>query len=379
MRKVRLDGAKVKARRKARDRGATQVEFAHQVSASERQLRLIENANKPIDIDLAGRIAGALNQPLEELLLQGDETEKAVLPTARPQASPGNHPATETGDDFIALGPDIVVAGELVTVGPAEWVARVKRFIVGDIGTLVAFIDRFGASSPNDRYVLVNALGDGRSVADAPTLTTSGDAHSVRCPVAQGFPRKDMRHLNMIATSPETNDLFIEKGSIARVSGAAALPQSVRQCLSLHRGESPFHPDCGARLAEYFHRFRKTSYLAPFFKLEVIRQAAIPYANGMTGRSETPLHSVERVLSVEPLSATADNERLPVRVAFDVNGAGRWEQELSLSMPDAATLKKIRERGKVHAAIYGGHVVTRGMVEAVAGTDQLSRVKSRLR
>jgi transcriptional regulator with XRE-family HTH domain len=378
MRKVRFDGAKVKALRKARDRRATQVEFAHQVSASERQLRLIENANKPIDIDLAGRIAGALNQPLEELLLQGDGTEK-VLPTARPQVSPENHPATETGDDFIALGPDIVVVGELVTVGPAEWVARVKRFIVGDIGTLVAFIDRFGAAGPNDRYVLVNALGDGRSLADAPTLTTSGDAHSVRCPVAEGFPRNDVRHLNMIATSPETNDLFIEKGSIARVSGAAALPQSVRQCLSLHRGESPFHPDCGARLAEYFHRFRKTSYLAPFFKLEVIRQAAIPYANGMTGRSETPLHSVERVLSVEPMSATAENERLPVRVAFDVNGAGRWEQELSLSMPDAATLEKIRERGKVHAAIYGGHVVTRGMVEAVAGTDQLSRVKSRLR
>jgi transcriptional regulator with XRE-family HTH domain len=379
VRKVRLDGTKVKALRKARDRGATQVEFAHHVSTSERQLRLIENANKPIDIDLAGRIAGALNQPLEELLLQGDETEKAVLPTARLQASPENHPATETGDDFIALGPNIVVAGKLVTVGPAEWVARVKRFIAGDIGTLVAFIDRFGASSPNDRYVLVNALGDGRSLADAPTLTTSGDAHSVRCPVAQGFPRKDVRHLNMIATSPETNDLFIEKGGIARVSGAAALPQSVRQCLSLHRGESPFHPDCGTRLAEYFHRFRKTSYLAPFFKLEVIRQAAIPYANGMTGRSETPLHSVERVLSVEPLSATAENERLPVRVAFDVNGAGRWEQELSLSMPDAATLEKIRERGKVHAAIYSGHVVTRGMTEAVAGTDQLSRVKSRLR
>ena len=97
MRKVRFDGKKVKALRKARDRGATQVEFAHQVSASERQLRLIENANKPIDIDLAERIAGALNRPLEELLLQGDETEKAGLHTARPQASPENHPRRKQG------------------------------------------------------------------------------------------------------------------------------------------------------------------------------------------------------------------------------------------------------------------------------------------
>jgi hypothetical protein len=132
--------------------------------------------------------------------------------------------------------------------------------------------------------------------------------------------------------------------------------------------------DAGARLSEYFHGFRETPYLAAFFKLEVIRQAAIPYANGMTGHSETPLLCVECVLSVEPLSATAENRWLPVRVAFDVNGAGRWEQEVSISMPDAATLEKIRERGKVNAAIYGGRVVTRGMVEAVPAADQLTRV-----
>jgi transcriptional regulator with XRE-family HTH domain len=379
VRKVRLDGKKVKELRESRDRRATQLEFAHQVSASERQLRLIENANKPIGIDLAGRIAEALNRPLEELLLQADESDRAGAPP-RPQASPENHAATETGDDLIALGPDIVAAGELVTVGSAEWVVRIKKFVIGDIGALVTLIDRFRASPPNDRYVLVNALGDGRSLADAPTLTTSGDAHSVHCPVAPSFPRKDVRHLNMTATSPETNDLFIENGSIARVSGAAALPQSVRQCLSMHRGESPFNPDYGARLAEYFHRFRETPYLAALFKLEVIRQAAIPYANGMTGGSETPLHCVERVLSVEPLSDTAEKGRLPVHVAFDVNGAGRWEQDVSLSMPGAATLEKIRERGKVHAAIHGGRVVTRGMVEAVTtAPDTLSRVISRLR
>ena len=78
------------------------------------------------------------------------------------------------------------------------------------------------------------------------------------------------------------------------------------------------------------------------------------------------------MLSVELLSDTAENGRLPVRLAFDVNGVGRWEQEVSISMPDAATLEKIRERGKVHAAIHGGRVVTRGMVEAVTATDKLS-------
>ena len=118
-----------------------------------------------------------------------------------------------------------MVAGELTTVGSAEWVVRIKNFIVGDIGTLVAFIDRFGASPASDRYVLINALGDGRSLADAPTLTTSGDAHSVHCPVAPGFPRKDVRHLNMTATSPETNDL------LSRTAASRAFPAPPR-CLN---------------------------------------------------------------------------------------------------------------------------------------------------
>jgi transcriptional regulator with XRE-family HTH domain len=81
VRKVRLDGKKVKALREARDRGATQVEFAHEIRVGERQLRMIENKDKPIGSDLAARIAGALKRPLEELLQQGDETEKAGLRT----------------------------------------------------------------------------------------------------------------------------------------------------------------------------------------------------------------------------------------------------------------------------------------------------------
>jgi hypothetical protein len=113
VRKVRLDGKKVKALREARDRRATQIEFAHEIRAGERLLRMIENGDKLIGSDLAARIAGTLNRPLEELLLQGDETEKAGLQTAPPQSSPENHAGTEAGDDLIALGPDIVVAGEL--------------------------------------------------------------------------------------------------------------------------------------------------------------------------------------------------------------------------------------------------------------------------
>jgi len=49
---------------------------------------------------------------------------------------------------------------------------------------------------------------------------------------------------------------------------------------------------------------------------------------------------------------------------------------LSISMPDAATLEKIRERRKALAPIYGG-VVSRGKVEAVAAPAVVLRAAKR--
>jgi len=59
-----------------------------------------------------------------------------------------------------------------------------------------------------------------------------------------------------MAISPKTGDLYLDKGNIARVSGVESLPQVIRQCLSLNRVESPFHPTFGARLSDYFENYR---------------------------------------------------------------------------------------------------------------------------
>jgi transcriptional regulator with XRE-family HTH domain len=361
VRKVRIDGKKVKALRQSLEREATQKEFAHTIRVSERQLRDTENADKPISPLVAQRIADALNQPLEELLLK-DKAPQPEAPAAR--------------DRLIALGPDITVAGEVIEAGAAAWTVSVTDFVVGDVADICKLIDKFSALPPHDRYLLVNALGDGRSLAGPPTLSANGDAYVVRCPVAPGFARKDVSQLNQTAISPETGDLFLRNGSIARVSGAAALPQSIRKVLSLHRGESPFQPDYGARLADIFNAFRRSPMLHAVLKLEVIRQAAIPYTNNVTGDIDTPLHCVERVWHVEPLAEQAENARLPMRFVLGVNGLGRWEEVLSISMPDAATLEKIRERRKALAPIYGG-VVSRGKVEAVAAPAVVLRAAKR--
>jgi len=77
----------------------------------------------------------------------------------------------------------------------------------------------------------------------------------------------------------ESHDLMVKNGDIATVSGLDALPQRIKSCLSHQRGESPFYRDFGTRLAEYYRLLRDSPWFDRLLKLEVIRQAAIPYVD----------------------------------------------------------------------------------------------------
>jgi hypothetical protein len=120
------------------------------------------------------------------------------------------------------------------------------------------------------------------------------------------------------------------------------------------RGESPFHLDYGVRFAEYFDAFNDSPWLGHLLKLEVIRQSAIPYHDDVMCKQYTPLQCVERVRNIEVLAEATDNERLPIRIDFDVNGVGRWQSDLTICLPSASTLKKIRGRRESFAALQIG-------------------------
>jgi hypothetical protein len=259
-------------------------------------------------------------------------------------------------DDLVAFGPGLICTGELLGGEESQWSIRARHFVEGDLAALIALIDRFQKLPLGDRYVLVNTLGDGRVLSKPPAWTKTSDGFLVTCPVEPGFPRIEARCLGSdFAISPKTNDLRLdEKGSIELVSGLDALPRRVRSCLSLQRGESPFHGDFGVRIAEYFDAFRGSPWLGQLVKLEVIRQAAIPYHDEIQKRDYTPLQCVERVRNIEPLADAPENQWLPVRVDFDVCGVGRWQHELSICIPSAESLTKIRERQRTFAAMGSG-------------------------
>ena len=88
MRKIQLDGKKIKELRDGRDRSATQKEFAHEIRVSERRLRAIENKNALVTTDVADRIARALNKPLQILFVQDDGPPSPQSVPSLPGAEP---------------------------------------------------------------------------------------------------------------------------------------------------------------------------------------------------------------------------------------------------------------------------------------------------
>ena len=249
---------------------------------------------------------------------------------------------------LLAIGPDIICTGHITQVEAASWTLLLDHFVAGDMHQLVAFIDSFGKINPEARYVLSNDLGDGRQLIAARSLTMRSGAYTLLCPIARSFPRTDAQKLGSdLALDPETNDLFLDSaGHIARVAGIDALPQRVLAVLSMQRGESVFSPEFGMRFYEYFEAFRGSPWLDLLLKLDVVRQASIPFRDSVTRREYTPLQCVTRVRNLKLLSDEPTDNRLPLRVEFEVQGIGSWSSELSVYLP---TPEEMAEREKMVA------------------------------
>src|SRR5665213_968181 len=236
--------------------------------------------------------------------------------------------------DLIALGPDIVFVGELLGVDNAEWSFHLQNFVDGDVHTLVTFIDRYDQAAAIDRYVLVDSLGDGRVLKGAPSVTKEkSGGYLVRCPVLPSAERIRAADLPSSWALSDSHDITLKNGTWVMVSGLEALPQQVKTCLSHQKGESPFHRDFGTRFAEYYRLLSGSPWFEQILRLEVIRQATIPYVDTVHNRQYTPLLCVTRVFGIKILADAPTNNWLPILVDLDVKGLGRWQHDLSVCVP----------------------------------------------
>jgi DNA-binding XRE family transcriptional regulator/phage baseplate assembly protein W len=319
-----LDGTRLIAHRKTL--GWSQAMLASQSGVSEDTISRAENG-RPLRLGLANTIASTFKVELQSLLNRDEVAYASAADEAHVQGSAPR-------GDLIALGPEIVAVGDMLAFDGASWDILLRHFVIGDVTALIAYVDGFTNTRHGDRYVLVNAIGDGRELTTAPAVTRTETGYKVHCPVAPAFPRTAAQQLgSQWAISSKTNDIYAENREFARVSGLDSLPQVVTSCLSMRRGESPIYPDYGSRLAEYYDAFHSSPWLGDLLKLEAVRQAAMPYHNEVMKLHHTPLQCVEQVVSVDVLVEAPEGKRLPIKVVFKVKGIGRWERELSILMP----------------------------------------------
>lgn len=238
---------------------------------------------------------------------------------------------------LLAIGPDIICTGTLMGVAAGTWTLHLEHFLIGDLLAVIDFIDGFERQPPEARYVLSNDMGGGRVLVAPPTLTKSPEGAVLLCEVARSADRIDAQNLGSAwASHPETDDLYLdEKGNIARVSGLDFLPQMIRSILSMQRNESVFSPTFGMRFFEYFEAFRGSPWLDLLLKVDVVRQASIPRRDALTGTLHTPLRCVKRVRDFVLLATEPQNNKVPVRVEFQVQGVGLWRNEFSIYIPTA--------------------------------------------
>jgi hypothetical protein len=168
-----------------------------------------------------------------------------------------------------------------------------------------------------------------------------------------------------MALHPVTHDLYVdEKGGIATLSGLDYFPQHVETALSLQRGESPFYPHAGIRFFEYFEEYRESSWLPLLMMLDVVREAAIPFSDDVLKKQYTQLQCIKRVHGFELLSEVPVDHRLPVRVAFDVVGVGRWQRDLSIYMPTREQMnRQAKLRAETAPLLTGAPPAGRGKVQ----------------
>ncbi|MDD5409807.1 MAG: hypothetical protein PHF31_00090 [Methylobacter sp.] len=243
----------------------------------------------------------------------------------------GSRLRTET--DFVALGQDLVFIGEVIGTIECEWQLRIDHFLIGDLSALIKFSERFDRIDRYDRYVLVNALGDGRQLAAAPVWQKTDAGYIVTCRVLKSFPRTSAHNIPTDLALSDAHDLFSVNGDFATVTGLAALPQKIRSCLSTFRGEMQFNPIFGTRIKEYFDLFRDSPWLLRLINLEVIRLACVPYYDSITKQDYTPLQSVLRVQSIEQLSSGQNGNWLPFRFLLEIEGVGSWQHDIPIFAP----------------------------------------------
>ncbi|NUP12327.1 MAG: hypothetical protein HOW73_40290 [Polyangiaceae bacterium] len=205
---------------------------------------------------------------------------------------------------LVALGPGIIAPGSLIGADGATWQVQVSgAFILGDESVLTRFCDNFDSLAREDRFVAIEAHGEGRLLSRAPRWRR--DARALRIDLEV----EPLSRRTNVATMGRDLAIDMDKVPInvklnQYVSGVERVPQCITRVLSICKGGWGVGSEIGSRVAELHERFGRER-IASFIRLELIRIATTPTWNSLDKKEHFVFGFIDRVLDVGLLADPA--------------------------------------------------------------------------
>lgn len=222
-------------------------------------------------------------------------------------------------EDIIAIGPNLIALGSVIRSGPAGPRVRISHFLQGTIRDLWSLAQDFKKWPTERRYVLLNELGYGGLLAEAPSIERMNQGHEVQFKLQDEIPRRDA-----------SRNMTLCVDTMKRLEGLNASIQNFELTLGMARGTWFANLDQGSEISDLYWRYFGSPWFKDLVTMEIIRLSSIPSSSRHGSDAMTPMACINRVNRIEVPSFDTVNNRLAISVDFELEGIGNWKGTLSV-------------------------------------------------
>lgn len=220
-------------------------------------------------------------------------------------------------EDIIAVGPLLIALGSVVRSGPEGIQVRISHFLQGTIRDLWSLTQDFKKWPRERRYVLLNELGYGGLLAEAPSIERTNQGYEVHFILEAEVPRRDASKIKTLCAD-----------TLKRLEGLEAIIPICQATLGMACGTWFADLDRGSDVSDLYWRYLGSPWFAGLVTMEMIRLSSIPSKPLHGSDATTPMACVNRINRVEIPSFELTDHRLPISVDIELEGIGNWNGTL---------------------------------------------------
>lgn len=245
-----------------------------------------------------------------------------------------SHGGTDA-EQIIAIGPFLVVLGTILRSSPDSTRVRISHFLQGTSRDLWSLTLDFKKWPCERRYALLNELGYGRALAEAPSIERTSHGYDVDFVFGAEIPRMDARQIKTLCAD-----------TLGLLQGQQAIIQICESTLGMASRTWFANLDQGSDISDLYWRYQGSPWFSGLVAMEMIRLSSIPSKARHGSNALTPMAGVNRINSVDVLSFELVDHRLAISVDLELEGIGNWKGNLSVFI---STVEEL-EADRVNAA-----------------------------